>query len=57
MFGKIRYMNYQGCKRKFDVAAFVARYPPAAQNAAAVSQGASSDTKKTIKEYFGAKKA
>uniref|UniRef100_A0A1B0BVE5 Deoxyribodipyrimidine photo-lyase n=1 Tax=Glossina palpalis gambiensis TaxID=67801 RepID=A0A1B0BVE5_9MUSC len=26
IFGKIRYMNYQGCKRKFDVAAFVARY-------------------------------
>ncbi|XP_055919969.1 deoxyribodipyrimidine photo-lyase [Eupeodes corollae] len=26
IFGKIRYMNYQGCKRKFDVPAFVARY-------------------------------
>lgn len=26
VFGKIRYMNYAGCKRKFDVAAFVARY-------------------------------
>ncbi|XP_054265708.1 deoxyribodipyrimidine photo-lyase [Macrosteles quadrilineatus] len=26
IFGKIRYMNYEGCKRKFDVAAFVARY-------------------------------
>ncbi|KAH8407436.1 hypothetical protein KR222_001270 [Zaprionus bogoriensis] len=26
VFGKIRYMNYQGCKRKFDVAAFVMRY-------------------------------
>jgi deoxyribodipyrimidine photo-lyase len=26
VFGKIRYMNYQGCKRKFDVNAFVARY-------------------------------
>lgn len=26
IFGKIRFMNYQGCKRKFDVAAFVARY-------------------------------
>lgn len=26
IFGKIRYMNYQGCKRKFDVAAFVIRY-------------------------------
>ncbi|KAK3914860.1 Deoxyribodipyrimidine photo-lyase [Frankliniella fusca] len=26
VFGKIRYMNYQGCKRKFDIAAFIARY-------------------------------
>ncbi|XP_023171500.1 deoxyribodipyrimidine photo-lyase-like isoform X1 [Drosophila hydei] len=26
IFGKIRYMNYQGCKRKFDVNAFVMRY-------------------------------
>ena len=23
VFGKIRYMNYNGCKRKFDVAEFV----------------------------------
>lgn len=26
IFGKIRYMNYQGCKRKFDVDAFVRRF-------------------------------
>lgn len=26
IFGKIRYMNYKGCQRKFDVKAFVARY-------------------------------
>lgn len=26
MFGKIRYMNYNGCKRKFDVAAFERKY-------------------------------
>lgn len=26
VFGKIRYMNYQGCKRKFDVAAFVRKW-------------------------------
>ncbi|KAG4067580.1 hypothetical protein HA402_005352 [Bradysia odoriphaga] len=26
IFGKIRYMNYKGCERKFDVKAFVARY-------------------------------
>ncbi len=26
VFGKIRYMNYNGCKRKFDVAAYIAQY-------------------------------
>src|SRR5207237_514207 len=26
IFGKIRYMNYEGCKRKFDVPKFVAKY-------------------------------
>ncbi|KAH8372949.1 hypothetical protein KR009_008784, partial [Drosophila setifemur] len=26
IFGKIRYMNYQGCRRKFDVNGFVMRY-------------------------------
>lgn len=25
VFGKIRYMNYNGCKRKFNIAAYVAR--------------------------------
>ena len=25
MFGKIRYMNYAGCKRKFDIDKYVAR--------------------------------
>lgn len=29
IFGKIRFMNYAGCKRKFDVPGFVARYPGA----------------------------
>ena len=33
IFGKIRYMNYKGCKRKFDINAFVQRYPPASANA------------------------
>jgi len=27
VFGKIRYMNYNGCKRKFDVKSFVAKWP------------------------------
>jgi len=26
VFGKIRYMNYAGCKRKFDVGKFEAKY-------------------------------
>ena len=26
VFGKIRYMNYNGCKRKFDVAAIERKY-------------------------------
>lgn len=26
VFGKIRYMNYEGCKRKFDVSAFEIKY-------------------------------
>lgn len=40
IFGKIRYMNYAGCQRKFDVKKFVAKYPPAARNAAlATGQG------------------
>ena len=25
VFGKIRYMNYNGCKRKFDIKAYVQR--------------------------------
>eukprot|EP00532_Pseudo-nitzschia_australis_P015778 CAMPEP_0168265046 /NCGR_PEP_ID=MMETSP0141_2-20121125/11525_1 /TAXON_ID=44445 /ORGANISM="Pseudo-nitzschia australis, Strain 10249 10 AB" /LENGTH=665 /DNA_ID=CAMNT_0008204479 /DNA_START=441 /DNA_END=2438 /DNA_ORIENTATION=+ len=33
IFGKIRFMNYKGCKRKFKVDQFVAKYPPAAKNA------------------------
>ncbi|KAG5187561.1 DNA photolyase, FAD-binding/Cryptochrome [Tribonema minus] len=32
IFGKIRYMNYAGCMRKFNVASFVARYPAAVAN-------------------------
>ncbi len=28
VFGKLRYMNYSGARRKFDVDAYVARYPP-----------------------------
>lgn len=37
VFGKIRYMNYNGCKRKFDVAEFVRRYGSAKQKGAATT--------------------
>jgi deoxyribodipyrimidine photo-lyase len=33
IFGKIRYMNYAGCRRKFDVSEFVRKFPQAAVNA------------------------
>ena len=26
IFGKIRFMNYNGCKRKFDLKAYVAKW-------------------------------
>ncbi|KAL3935288.1 MAG: hypothetical protein SGARI_003040 [Bacillariaceae sp.] len=39
VFGKIRFMNYNGCKRKFKVAEFVDKYPPAAKNAAKAMSG------------------
>jgi hypothetical protein len=39
VFGKIRYMNYAGCKRKFKVDQFVARYRGAYENAARVTSG------------------
>ena len=38
IFGKIRFMNYDGCKRKFKVAIFVARYPKAGPNATKASK-------------------
>jgi len=34
IFGKIRFMNYNGCKRKFKINEFVHKHPPAAENAA-----------------------
>lgn len=38
VFGKIRFMNYNGCKRKFDVGEFVRRYGPSkSKNAVVVS--------------------
>ena len=38
VFGKIRYMNYAGCKRKFKVDEFVAKYEGAKENAIAAAK-------------------
>lgn len=40
IFGKIRFMNYAGCKRKFDVAQFERKY-------AAIKENSNKDTKKS----------
>lgn len=65
VFGKIRFMNYAGCKRKFKVADFVGKYEGAAANAAAairkhggvVPKAAAAKKKKTssLKRKLGAR--
>ena len=42
IFGKIRFMNYDGCKRKFDVKKFVAKFPLAGKNASSHSNSSGS---------------
>jgi deoxyribodipyrimidine photo-lyase len=60
VFGKIRFMNYNGCKRKFKVANFVALYPGAAENAnaAAAKHGIAqaAPAKTTRKKQSGTKR-
>jgi deoxyribodipyrimidine photo-lyase len=61
IFGKIRYMNYAGCKRKFKVEKFVSRYRGASENAAMVSKakaggGTTSGKKRKQTELSFAKK-
>jgi deoxyribodipyrimidine photo-lyase len=58
IFGKIRYMNYAGCKRKFKVAAFVAKYKGAAENAANALKKHTPGKKRqqTIQESLGKSK-
>jgi deoxyribodipyrimidine photo-lyase len=47
VFGKIRYMNYNGCKRKFNVAAFVDKWARAeTHKAGAPKAGGSKATSK-----------
>eukprot|EP00933_Yihiella_yeosuensis_P069731 TRINITY_DN7663_c2_g1_i1.p1 TRINITY_DN7663_c2_g1~~TRINITY_DN7663_c2_g1_i1.p1 ORF type:complete len:561 (+),score=122.84 TRINITY_DN7663_c2_g1_i1:28-1710(+) len=38
IFGKIRFMNYEGCKRKFKIEPFVKRYPGASNERTASSE-------------------
>jgi deoxyribodipyrimidine photo-lyase len=51
IFGKIRYMNYAGCKRKFDIKSFVAKYPPAAANAK-IAADSSKKGQTTVSSFF-----
>jgi deoxyribodipyrimidine photo-lyase len=46
VFGKIRFMNYAGCKRKFKVVTFVAQYPGASENAIKATEKHSSKGEK-----------
>jgi len=60
IFGKIRFMNYNGCKRKFKVDEFVARYPGASENAIAAAEKHGIElapTKKTKKKSGTKRKA
>jgi deoxyribodipyrimidine photo-lyase len=54
VFGKIRYMNYAGCKRKFSVKDFVDKYPPAAENAKAAPGPTTGQT--SVASFFSVKK-
>jgi deoxyribodipyrimidine photo-lyase len=49
IFGKIRYMNYNGCKRKFKVSDFVGKYQGAAENAAKAEANHSATKQSTNK--------
>ncbi|CAM9435802.1 unnamed protein product [Pylaiella littoralis] len=53
IFGKIRYMNYAGCKRKFDVQAFVSKYSGAAEAAEAAGGTVAPAKKKTSETKKG----
>ncbi|CAM9225217.1 unnamed protein product [Hapterophycus canaliculatus] len=56
VFGKIRYMNYAGCKRKFDVQAFVSKYSGAAEAAVAAGGTAAPAKRKPSETKKGGSK-
>ena len=59
VFGKIRFMNYNGCKRKFKVNEFVEKYPGASANAMAAADKHGTEMappKKQAKKTSGTKR-
>lgn len=52
VFGKIRFMNYNGCKRKFKIDTFVGQYDGALKNSLEASKkhGKSKDGPPTTKK-------
>ncbi|CRG97914.1 deoxyribodipyrimidine photo-lyase, putative [Plasmodium gallinaceum] len=38
IFGKVRFMNYNGCKRKFDINMYMSKYPKGKENALTVQK-------------------
>ncbi|SCN44920.1 deoxyribodipyrimidine photo-lyase, putative [Plasmodium malariae] len=38
VFGKVRYMNYNGCKRNFDINMYMSKYPKGKENALIVQK-------------------
>eukprot|EP00804_Cyclotella_cryptica_P026409 CCRYP_008092-RC/>CCRYP_008092-RC protein AED:0.33 eAED:0.33 QI:56/1/1/1/0.66/0.5/4/1637/629 len=56
IFGKIRYMNYAGCKRKFKIDSFVARYKGAKENAVKAERAAAVKSKNGSDSLSGKKR-
>ena len=56
IFGKIRYMNYAGCKRKFKIDSFVARYKGAKENAVKADKAAALKRKSGSDSLSGKKR-
>eukprot|EP00804_Cyclotella_cryptica_P001269 CCRYP_012764-RA/>CCRYP_012764-RA protein AED:0.37 eAED:0.03 QI:0/0/0/0.5/1/1/4/0/472 len=56
IFGKIRYMNYVGCKRKFKIDSFVARYKGAKENAIKAERAATVERKSESDSLSGKKR-
>jgi deoxyribodipyrimidine photo-lyase len=53
IFGKIRFMNYNGCKRKFKINEFVERYYPGRATGVVSSSGGGSSSGGSAKKGKG----